>query len=187
MAAAAAGPRRHRARRDRAPRRLRVRHRRRRLLRRVLDGRRRGRGGRRVAARSCAPTTPSRSRCGWRCTPARRSSATATTSAPRSNRAARLMALAHGGQILVSDTTEVLLRSRVVAAAARRARAARAARADRGVPGRRRRAPVGVPGAAQRRRTSPATCRGSVSSLVGRDDAGRRRRRAGAVATGSSR
>src|SRR5207342_2263342 len=29
------------------------------------------------------------------------------------NRAARLMALAHGGQVLVSDTTEVLLRGRV--------------------------------------------------------------------------
>jgi class 3 adenylate cyclase len=29
------------------------------------------------------------------------------------NRAARLMALAHGGQVLVSDTTEVLLRNRL--------------------------------------------------------------------------
>ena len=33
------------------------------------------------------------------------------------NRAARLMSLAHGGQVLVSDATEVLLRNRVHAAA----------------------------------------------------------------------
>ena len=44
------------------------------------------------------------------------------------NRAARLMSLAHGGQVLVSDATEVLLRNRVAAAAAGRAPAARPAR-----------------------------------------------------------
>ena len=52
-----------------------------------------------------------RDRCGsgWGCTPARPSSATATTTASAVNRAARLMTVAHGGQIVVSTATDELL------------------------------------------------------------------------------
>lgn len=64
------------------------------------------------------------------------------------NRAARLMSLAHGGQVLVSDATQVLLRNRVVWAP-RRVSAPRPTRTDIGVQGRRRRAPDGIPCAAK--------------------------------------
>ena len=47
-------------------------------------------------------------RSGWAVTPAKRSSATAPTSATTVTRAARLLTVAHGGQVLVSDATEVL-------------------------------------------------------------------------------
>ena len=51
-----------------------------------------------------------RSRCAWRCTPARRVSATrATTRVRRSIRTARLRAIAHGGQVVVSSATRDLV------------------------------------------------------------------------------
>ena len=55
------------------------------------------------------------------------------------NRAARVMALGHGGQVLVSQTTEALVRESRRAAATRRAPAARPPRSDRRVPSRGRR------------------------------------------------
>ena len=77
------------------------------------------------------------------------------------NRAARLMSLAHGGQVLVSDATEVLLRNRVTLRPLGEHRL-------RGLRGRmsvyqvvRRRASDGVPGAPQRRRVRAATSRSS--------------------------
>ena len=113
MADGAAGPRRHRARHDRTPRRLRVRA-------PVVTA---------SAPRSRPPPTRLRPRS------SRRSSCATTPTSPFAvrmglhtgeaierdrnyfgsevNRAARLMSLAHGGQVLVSDTTEVLLRNRV--------------------------------------------------------------------------
>ena len=54
--------------------------------------------------RTCRP-----SRCGSGSTPGRCRSATATTSARRSNRAARLMAAGHGGQVLLSGVTADLV------------------------------------------------------------------------------
>ena len=153
----AAGPRRHRARRDRAARRVRVRHRRRRLLRRVLDGRRCG--ARPPSTPSCSSPTP-------RCRSAVRMGLHTGEAAERDgnyfgpsvNRAARLMSLAHGGQIVVSDTTEVLLRRSGRAAAARRASAPRPARADDRASGDRRRAPVRSSRCCGASSTSPATC-----------------------------
>ena len=53
--------------------------------------------------------SPPRCACAWRCTRARRSRATATTSAPPLNRLARLLALGHGGQILLSRATHDLV------------------------------------------------------------------------------
>ena len=47
--------------------------------------------------------------CGSASTPARRRSATATISAPRSTGPTRLMAIGHGGQVLVSGATAQLL------------------------------------------------------------------------------
>ena len=46
--------------------------------------------------------------CGWRSTPARPWSATATTSARTLNRAARLLSAGHGGQILLSRRPQQL-------------------------------------------------------------------------------
>ena len=73
----------------------------------------RGRAARRCATRARARALgrrPGRCACAWGSTPAPRSSATATTTAPRVNRAARLMSVANGGQVVVSLTTEELLR-----------------------------------------------------------------------------
>ena len=67
------------------------------------------------------------------------------------NRAARLMALAHGGQILVSDTTEVLLRNRLSLRPLGEHVLRGSARPDLGVPGHRRRSADRIPGASQRR------------------------------------
>ena len=100
------------------------------------------------------------------------------------NRAARLVALAHGGQILVSETTEILLRNAVALRPLGRASPPRAARTDVGTPDRRRRTANRVPGSAQRGllRREPAP----AAQLPHRTRGPRsRRRRAGAVrATG---
>ena len=56
-------------------------------------------------------------RCAWRCIPAPPTSATATTSGRRVNRVARLLAIGHGGQVLVSGVTR---RSRAGRTARRR-------------------------------------------------------------------
>ena len=65
-------------------------------------------GRSRVAAGAGEATTPSRSPSGWRSTRARPVERDGNYSGTEVNRAARLMALAHGGQVLVSDTAEVL-------------------------------------------------------------------------------
>ena len=77
------------------------------------------------------------------------------------NRAARLMSIAHGGQVLVSDATEVLLRDRVALRPLGEHRL-------RGLRGRmsvyqvrRRRAPGRLPRAAQRRRADRQPARSS--------------------------
>ena len=54
--------------------------------------------------------------CGSRCTPARRSCATrATTSVTRSTACARIRAIGHGGQVLVSAATAALVADRLPA------------------------------------------------------------------------
>ena len=88
-------------------------HRWRRLLRRVLDRRRRGRRGGRVAASSCATTPPFRFAVRMGLHTGEAIERDRNYFGTEVNRAARLMSLAHGGQVLVSDTTEVLLRDRV--------------------------------------------------------------------------
>ena len=155
-------------------------HRRRRLLRRVLDRRRRGGGGDRVAGAAARRHAPSTSRFGWGCTPARRSNATGTTSAREVNRAARLMSLAHGGQVLVSDATEVLLRNRVALRPLGEHRL-------RGLRGRMSVYQVvadGLPTEFPVLRSVDyfaGNLPQQLSSLVGREDGGRRGRRARAV------
>ena len=76
-----AGSRHHRLLGDRASRWIRIRHRGRRLLRRVFVRCGRRDGGSRVAAGTRRPTASSRSLSGWGCTRARLSSATITTTA----------------------------------------------------------------------------------------------------------
>ena len=66
------------------------------------------------------------------------------------NRTARLMSLAHGGQVLVSDATEVLLRHRVALRALGEHRLRGLRGRMSGVPGRCRRTPHRVPRAAKR-------------------------------------
>jgi len=84
------------------------------------------------------------------------------------NRAARLMALAHGGQVLVSDTTEVLLRNRLSLRPLGE-HVLRGLRGQISVYQSLRRSPDRIPGASQCRalRGQPAT---AVTSLVGRDE-----------------
>ena len=87
--------------------------RRRRVQSGLRRGRRRGRRSARVRGRAVAGRAPSCG-CGWRCTPGRPSSATtATTSVRRSNRCARIRAVGHGGQVLVSATTAALVADRL--------------------------------------------------------------------------
>ena len=62
------------------------------------------------ASRGAVAARRRRSRCAWRCTPARWRARTATTSAPPLNRVARLLATGHGGQTLLSQTTYELAR-----------------------------------------------------------------------------
>ena len=157
----AARARRDRARRDRASRRLRLRHRRRRLRRRLLDRRRRGVAPRSRRRRSSATTPPSTSRVRMGLHTGEAIERDRNYFGSEVNRAARLMSIAHGGQVLVSDATEVLVRDRVGAPPARRAPPPWAAGPDVGVPGGRRRPPGRLPRAAQRRRAGPATSRSS--------------------------
>ena len=82
------------------------------------------------------------------------------------------MSLAHGGQVLVSDASEMLLRDRVALRAARGAPAAWSARPHAGVPGRRRRSPGRLPRPAQRRRLPGNLPR--HLTLAGREGAGGR-------------
>ena len=106
-------PRRDPPRRGRGPRRFRREVDRRRRARGVRRGARRGRRGDRRAARARrASRGPTGSRCGsvWASTRARPSCATATTTARRRTAASRLMAVAHGGQILCSLATLGLVR-----------------------------------------------------------------------------
>ena len=151
MAAARAGPRRHRPRGDRTPRRLRVRHRRRRLLRRVLHGGERGLRCDRIPA-GAARRPRHRLRCpdGF----AHRGRDRARSELPRKRgeprRAADGARPRRSGSRLRHDRGPAA--EPRGAATPGRALAARSAWADRGVPAHRRRASVGVPRAPQRGR-----------------------------------
>ena len=102
------------------------------------------------------------------------------------NRAARLMSIAHGGQVLVSDATEVLLRDRVALRPLGEHRLRGPARPDVGVPGARRRPAGRLPRAAQRRRRRRQPPAAAELGDRARGDR-RRGRRARARATGWSR
>ena len=92
---------------------------------------------------------PARCGCAWASTPGRRRSATATTTARPLNRAARLMSVGHGGQILVSlVTSELHPRLRCRPRGSRVAPAARPGRAGARLPGGASRAGVRVRSAA---------------------------------------
>ena len=114
------------------------RHAGRRVLRRLPDRDRCGRGG---ASRGRRCSHRARSRCGWACT---RGAPTATAEGYVGidvHRGARVGALAHGGQIIVSSTTAALVEDR--AAAGSRAPPAQGLRRSRAaVPGRHRRVPA---------------------------------------------
>ena len=77
---------------------------------------------------------------------------------PEVNRAARLMSTAHGGQIVVSDTTKALLRNRLTLRPLGDHRLRGLGRRMTRASGRRRWAPLGVPAACEAWGRSPATC-----------------------------
>ena len=123
--------------------------------------------------------------CAWACTPARFNSSATTYRGRALNRAARIMAVGHGGQILVSDLTADFLQTGPRTGRSRRPGAAPTARSGR--------ARAHLAGGASRRSTatsrrceastrSRTTCRSSArsSSAASDDVVHHRRARSGA-------
>ena len=114
----------------------------------------------------------SASRCGWASTPARWSASVTTSAVAPVNRAARIMAVGHGGQILVSDVTAALVRIGPEPGRIRRPRhpsTARPHRTGTGVAGGPPRPASGTSRRCAGSTPTRTTCRRSVRRSSGRD------------------